>query len=337
LRDFGTTGDLVIIGHDWEPAIMPCSKRLRLAQTLDGGTGQVTLVKQDDLPVAVFKPRSGENNLAHAVTDAVPGGTSFVREHAAFLLDPSLVPPVVQAHVSGSCDDVGSLAAWVPNDGPSWECGPERFGIGDVHRIACFDVRTLNLDRNGGNLLITSSHEDASSIGQRRLVPIDHGLILPERMDYAELEWVFWPQASTPFTCEELDYIDSLDAERDIQMLSATLPKSHLLSEKALRSLAIGTTWLKVCAANGLNLSQIGEAILRPTLSKPSKLEQLVSEAEAAEAAACWSCGCTHHDSCSDGNEMTMELAVLSTPASRRKQLVFSLTEAALRWIKTLA
>merc|ERR1711871_289817 len=131
-----------------------------------------------------------------------------------------------------------------------------------------------------------------------------------------------------------LNYISSLDSEADIQMLAAMLPCSDLLSEKALRSLAIGTTWLKVCAANGLNLSQIGAAMLRPTLSKPSTLEQLVSEAESATS--CASCGSFHHDSCiEDGSEITT--IAMSTPASRRKQLIASLTEAALRWIKTLA
>jgi hypothetical protein len=52
-------------------------------------------------------------------------------------------------------------------------------GGAQVHAIGIFDVRTFNMDRNSDNLLVRRGGAGA------RLVPIDHGYILPS---YRHLE-----------------------------------------------------------------------------------------------------------------------------------------------------
>ena len=51
-----------------------------------------------------------------------------------------------------------------------------------VHAIGIFDIRTFNMDRNSDNLLVRRGSGDT---GGTRLVPIDHGYILPS---YCHLE-----------------------------------------------------------------------------------------------------------------------------------------------------
>lgn len=263
---------------------------LILGEALPGGTGEARLVcvssDNDDngKAVGVFKGRSSENDHANTI----PKGTGYIREQAASLLDPDgyyRVPTTVQADLvrQGSIVDSGSLARFVPDATPSWEFGPSRFTESDVHRIAMFDVRTLNLDRNGGNMLLQGKS------GNGALVPIDHGQILPERLDYVDLDWVFWPQSEKPFTPDELAHIRSLDVERDVTVLKERLKpaaQGDVLSDDALMSLAIGTAWLQTCAACGLSLRQIGEAMLRPSLSSPSRLELMVEAARAGTGVA---------------------------------------------------
>ena len=51
-----------------------------------------------------------------------------------------------------------------------------------MHAIGIFDVRTFNMDRNSDNLLVCRG---GGGGGAARLVPIDHGYILPS---YRHLE-----------------------------------------------------------------------------------------------------------------------------------------------------
>lgn len=265
---------------------------LVLGDSLPGGTGDARLVRvgsgndANSEAVGVFKARSGENVFA----ETIPKGTGYMREQAASLLDSDGfvgVPVTVHADLvrQGSIVDSGSLARFVPNATPSWDFGSSRFTESDVHRIAMFDIRTLNLDRNGGNMLLQCNSSNSTlSSGGGTLVPIDHGQILPERLDYVDLDWVFWPQTEKPFTPEEMDYIRSLDVERDVRLLQERLKPAtpgDALSDDALMSLAIGTAWLQACATCGLNLRQIGEAMLRPSLTSKSHLECMVETARA--------------------------------------------------------
>ena len=78
-----------------------------------------------------------------------------------------------------------------------------------------------------------------------------------------------------PFSEEELQYIDSLDAEADVALLQRELPS---LRVESLRTLQVATALLKGCAAAGLNLSEIGTIVSRPLVGldeDPSDLEKM--------------------------------------------------------------
>lgn len=67
----------------------------------------------------------------------------------------------------------------------------------EIHKIAVLDLRLLNLDRNACNILV-QNHADPSSGEQRKtLVPIDHGLTIPDSLAIQsfDLAWLDYPQA----------------------------------------------------------------------------------------------------------------------------------------------
>lgn len=109
-------------------------------------------------------------------------------------------------------------------------CG--RFTKEDVHIIGALDIRTFNMDRNSDNLLVS---QDMCSDGLVKLVPIDHGYILPscKHLEDANLCWVHWPQARLPYDSEMLEHISKLDADEDMELLRTTLG----ISEDCLRKL----------------------------------------------------------------------------------------------------
>ena len=104
------------------------------------------------------------------------------------------------------------------------ELGPSRFSVASVHRVGILDIRLLNIDRHAGNILVKNpasfqrAHGGSSTPPPLDLVPIDHGLCLPEQLDDPYFEWLHWPQSSLPFTDDELAYV-----ERFEQLLPAAL------------------------------------------------------------------------------------------------------------------
>lgn len=131
----------------------------------------------------------------------------------------------------------------------------------------------LNLDRNECNILVTSKHAycDADSCAHSdegnscwSLVPIDHGLSIPDSLAVSsyEIAWMGYSAAEVPFSAETLKYIEAIDVEGDIRMLQERLP----FRLECLRNMRISTTLLKVGARMGLTLAQIGELLCRPDM-----------------------------------------------------------------------
>uniref|UniRef100_A0A7I4EYQ7 1-phosphatidylinositol 4-kinase n=1 Tax=Physcomitrium patens TaxID=3218 RepID=A0A7I4EYQ7_PHYPA len=113
-----------------------------------------------------------------------------------------------------------------------------------------------------GNILVKKTNVETESLfgEEMDLIPIDHGLCLPETLDEPYFEWLHWPQASIPFSEEELDYIEKLDPIKDCNLLRKELPT---LREACLRMLVLSTTFLKLAAEAGLTLSEIGGMMTR--------------------------------------------------------------------------
>nr|VDD16489.1 unnamed protein product [Brassica oleracea] len=253
--------------------------------------------------VGVFKPIDEEptaENNPHGLPLSPNGeglkkgtkvGEGAFREVAAYLLDHPKngeergyagVPPTVMVeclhpgfnHPKGVKTKIGSLQMFTENDGSCEDMGPASFPVEEVHKISVLDIRLANADRHGGNILMSKDKE-----GKIVLVPIDHGYCLPESFEDCTFEWLYWSQARKPYSRETLDYIRSLNAEEDINLLKFHGWKMPL---KTARTLRISTMLLKKGAERGLTAFEIGNMMCRETLSKKSLVEEMVEEAQEA-------------------------------------------------------
>lgn len=170
---------------------------------------------------------------------------------------------------------IGSLQKFVKNCGSCEDMGPRAFPVDEVHKISVLDIRLANADRHAGNILVQKYGED----GRIVLIPIDHGYCLPENFEDCTFDWLYWPQAHQAYSSDTLDYIRSLDAEQDIEIL-----KFHGwdLPLECARTLSISTMLLKKGAERGLTPFAIGSIMCRETLKKESAIEQIVREAKEA-------------------------------------------------------
>ncbi|XP_026407716.1 phosphatidylinositol 4-kinase gamma 5-like [Papaver somniferum] len=262
----------------------------------------VAIVKPtDEEPFAPNNPKGfigkalGQPGLKRSVR---VGETGF-REVAAYLLDYghfANVPPTALVKITHSifnindgvnckkanerktASKIASCQQFIRHDFDASDHGTSNFPVSDVHRIGILDVRIFNTDRHAGNLLVRKL-DGVGAFGQVELVPIDHGLCLPENLEDPYFEWIHWPQASIPFTEYELGYIANLDPVKDSEMLRMELP---MIREACLRVLFLCTIFLKEAAAFGLCLGEIGEMMSREFRSRdeePSELEMICMNA----------------------------------------------------------
>lgn len=89
----------------------------------------------------------------------------------------------------------------------------------EVERIAILDLKILNMDRNTGNILVRRD------CGETQLIPIDHGLSIPDQFDVAEYDiaWMSWPQVKQEISWESEQYIRNMDVLEYIQQLKQTI------------------------------------------------------------------------------------------------------------------
>ena len=98
-------------------------------------------------------------------------------------------PPLVFSVVSDTntvfSGDLGSLQQFVPHVGTLEDHGTSGLSKLQCQIIAALDVRIMNADRHGANILVTNGKESStysalsSSSILRGIVPIDHGYALP--------------------------------------------------------------------------------------------------------------------------------------------------------------
>ncbi|XP_065854398.1 phosphatidylinositol 4-kinase gamma 8 [Euphorbia lathyris] len=256
----------------------------------------------DEEPLAFNNPKGfgglmlGQPGIKRSIK---VGGTG-IRELAAYLLDHAGfagVPPTAlvkiadvgfhseidkNCNVSSSTFKIASLQRFVEHDFDAGELGSSGFSVASVHQIGIFDIRVLNLDRHAGNILVKKKDQGKNyTDGVAELVPIDHGLCLPEWLDNPYFEWLHWPQASIPFSESELEYISNLDPFKDAQILRTELPS---LKEPSVRVLVLCTIFLKLAVVAGLCLADIGKMMTREFYGgeeKLSILENLCAKAKA--------------------------------------------------------
>lgn len=260
----------------------------------------VAIVKPtDEEPFAPNNPKGfvGKALGQPGLKSSVRVGETGFREVAAYLLDYdhfANVPPTVLVKVAHQIFNVNygvngdkiqkkkrvskiaSLQQFIPHDYDAGDCGTSSFPVAAVHRIGILDIRIFNTDRHAGNLLVKKLDGE---FGQVELIPIDHGLCLPEQLEDPYFEWIHWPQASIPFSEDELEYIRNLNPICDSEMLKMELP---MIREACLRVLVLCTIFLKEATAFGLCLAEIGEMMSREfggREEKPSELEAVCLEA----------------------------------------------------------
>lgn len=174
---------------------------------------------------------------------------------------------------------IASLQQFIPHDFDAGDHGTSSFPVDAIHRIGILDIRIFNTDRHAGNLLVRKLG-GVGGFSQFELIPIDHGLCLPESLEDPYFEWIHWPQASIPFSEDELEYIKNINPIRDSDMLRAELP---MIREACLRVLVLCSIFLKEAAGFGLCLAEIGEMMSREFHAleeEPSELELVCIEAK---------------------------------------------------------
>ncbi|KAK4741411.1 hypothetical protein SAY87_024999 [Trapa incisa] len=264
----------------------------------------VAIVKPtDEEPYAPNNPKGfiGKALGRPGLKRSVRVGETGFREVAAYLLDYdhfANVPPTALVKIThsifnvndgvnginpfkNSVSKIASLQQFMLHDFDASDHGTSSFPVAAVHRIGILDIRIFNTDRHAGNLLVRKLG-DTGRFDQVELIPIDHGLCLPETLEDPYFEWIHWPQASIPFSEDELKYIEGLDPVHDCEMLRAELP---MIREACLRILYLSTIFLKEAAAYGLCLAEIGEMMSREFRSgdeEPSELELVCIEARRA-------------------------------------------------------
>jgi len=147
----------------------------------------------------------------------------------------------------------GTVQAFQPNQGAAEDYGDSTFDPTDVQRVALLDIRLFNTDRHGGNLLVSP---------QRKLVPIDHGLCLPDIRAVArgsvgaEFVWAWWRHARTAMAPELLTAVQNIDINAD----------AHVLRQLGVR---------ESCVATGMAATALLKWSLKPRiLGKDGKLQE---------------------------------------------------------------
>lgn len=197
----------------------------------DEGTGGTYFLKTaNNKNIAVFKPKDEDplsaNNPKQQVVSGFSGlkaGDGIYREVLAHVIDPTIVPKTLIAelkHPMFTSSKVGSLQEFVQNAEPSEEYGSSLFSVEDVHKIALLDIRIVNCDRNGENILVKRNKNNNSY----SLIPIDHAFSLPAYTAFDSLkhfEWMNYRQSKAPISQEMKNFILNIDIEKDLQKAKA--------------------------------------------------------------------------------------------------------------------
>ena len=272
----------------------------------------------DEEPLAKNNPRGNSwmNNLNNGnntdtAIQSSPGegmrkgtrvGEGAAREVAAYLLDHdgfSGVPVTSLANLSeqsvffsGEDDDIiqrenensgklGSIQEFIKADAEAEEFGPSLFPLEEVHKIAVLDIRLANTDRNAGNILVKKDENTGQIVS---LIPIDHGYALPHTFEDVCFEWEFWPQARQPFSNSTKEYIETLDAEEDIEYLRDNDIELRSSSERVLK---VSTMLLQKASKLDFPPADIAAIMSRSVPTRMSDVEKLVAKAASTAICAC--------------------------------------------------
>ena len=164
----------------------------------------------------------------------------------------------------------GSLQSFVQHQDVAGNYGYSIFPVKEVHKIGILDIRILNCDRNENNILIQKNKNSV------KLIPIDHGLSLPDSIEIEDYEivWMNWPQSKEPFSFEEIEHIRKIDIQKETELLK----KRVHIRKKCIRNFVAAHILLKKAALMGFSLFQIGEMVYRTKEDQPALLQKIVKK-----------------------------------------------------------
>eukprot|EP01115_Flamella_aegyptia_P003207 TRINITY_DN1528_c0_g1_i1.p1 TRINITY_DN1528_c0_g1~~TRINITY_DN1528_c0_g1_i1.p1 ORF type:complete len:377 (+),score=131.53 TRINITY_DN1528_c0_g1_i1:379-1509(+) len=268
---------------------------------------------QDEEPYHINNPKgySFRRNSVVGLKQGIQIGEAAIRECAAYMLDHNNFAGVpatdlalcqhpdlhYQSEDTSIEDDmfpmedmlaeikptkvkVGSFQEFVKHDGDCEDISRkfiEKFSVSEVHKICQLDIRLLNSDRHGGNILY-KKYVNELQIESYQLIPIDHGYTLPATLDEGYFVWLTWPQAKLPIEGSTKAYIDALNVEEEVQQLKEKFGET--IREEHFKVLRICNMLLKTAANAGLTFYDIAVIMCRHNLQEPCKLEVMCEEAQ---------------------------------------------------------
>jgi len=260
-----------------------CLERGKMDLCPTGVGGTYFVRDETNTAVAIFKPSDEEPGALNDPKKIVecpilPPGGGAKREVAAYVLGHTLakVPETclleaVIADPKKGCSvrKSGSIQKFVENAGDATSFGSSKFCTEDIHNIGILDLRLLNKDRNGENILV-------QKIGTNLyLVPIDHAYILPNTADDIWFEWMTWRQAKQPFSPEAQHYIASIDIENDSRIL-----RTLNIEEDSINLMRLATILLQTGADYGLTLYDIASMVCFRKPGERSDFEYIIESAK---------------------------------------------------------
>lgn len=156
----------------------------------------------------------------------------------------------------------------------------------ELQKIALFDLRLLNCDRNSSNILIKRKDVNEQRCTDNNipgyggcsdaytLIPIDHGLCFPSRLLVYEIDWAWLhcPHIKKPVHEDIKQYLQDLDID---ELLSNVVLKVRLSSESLFLAKIVHLL-VKDAVTAGLTLYDIAMIIARTSEDIPSPLEKAV-------------------------------------------------------------
>lgn len=185
-------------------------------------------------PRAIFKPSTKEE-------DGLKEYAAFLLDHKNFAGVPETTITFFEHPILGGSQK-GSFQLFHEGNSPAKEAF-NQLDAPSIRRIACLDIRLLNIDRNLNNFLVCK---------EGIVVPIDHNLILPNYFGSCFFAWSDWKESQTPFSDAEKGYLSNLNPHQDRQLLL-----NLGLNSKAANLCFFATLALQIGADLGLTAYQL--------------------------------------------------------------------------------
>jgi len=138
-------------------------------------------------------------------------------------------------------------------------------------RLAVFDMYMINSDRHVSNVLVAGAGDEA------RLIPIDHGLTLPDKPCIESVSFLWSEEAHRDNLDGEVaasvrDWVLSRDVDADATRLRSELG----IREHCLLNFRVAGRLLQHCIGAGLSVWQTVQQFCRVRTERPSELERIV-------------------------------------------------------------